>query len=454
MTTGERRAEYRRQVLQRAGEATLDIPDLRILKTAEPHRLLERFEASWDVKPTSVVLPAVSPDGVNFDNTCGLPISRTAAAVDFRNAVNAFASAGCDVYVSMDPGFRFINSAPLLVVDSSGDSARRACITKPRVQEVISHTIADAVGLVLDGVEGTGAKLLGIAVDSVDLWPMSAADGRIDLTCFCTECVDKLGAEELARFQDFPNPSNLLLRDSGTGIGYADTIQSDASPEKVLSLSRLKGYVEIFEKASRTELQKHAEGILDYMRARHRMTVESLVSMIDSGTERARNESEDLLDGALRRIVLAEGSQYNWTAGLFVDLLDSEGPFDEIWLDPSTTEVSLKRVASRAYMWRRCRYAVDAFFEYAAAVADPALRAITGLGRLEEFQVVRVLEGRLRTSLGASMTGFTNLSALAGEVAESPEGPGRLGFIGVALDEALGAGVLMDVDVAPSADRA
>jgi hypothetical protein len=453
MTIDGRKNNYRARVLERAGEAVLDIPDIRILESTSPRKLVDGFQESWGVEARSVVLPAVSSDGINFDNTCGLSKSVATKDVDLREKVAGFAKLGCDVYISLDPGFRFVSTAPLFVVDSTGDSARRVCISKPRVQEMVAHTLADAISLVLEGIDGTEARLRGVVANCVDLWPMSAADGRIELTCFCADCVERLTAEAMddeavGRFQDFPSPANLLLQDNQSGIGYADDFNSESSPKRILALARLKGYIEAFGRMAEEELEENASALLGYLLSRHRVTVDSVLMFMKSGVELALEEASDLDVGTIDRIVVVEGSQYNWTGGLFLDLLDTEGPFDEVWFDPSTSDLSFKRSPFRAFMWRRSRYVVDSFFDYATSVADAGLMATTGLGRLADVQIMRELNSRLRSALGASMTGFTNLSALPGASVTEPDGPGRRGFVGVGFDLEIAQAVLSKVKVA------
>lgn len=193
---------YKAGVVEHAREAILDLPVLNFLAYRSAEQIVQDFTESWGMSPKAVVIPVLASDGVYFDNPCELPLSRAvdpdvqqarAPIVDFAKAVYDFGEQGLDIYLLVAPSVSFVSANPLLVVDSVGDTARLTCMTKNGCRELISEIVAEAVLLATDALasltmENT-PRLRGLVFDVVNIWPMSSTNGRIELNCFCEDCV-------------------------------------------------------------------------------------------------------------------------------------------------------------------------------------------------------------------------------------------------------------------------
>ena len=153
-----------------------------------------------------------------------------------------------------------------------------------------------------------------------------------------------------------------------------------------------------------------------------------------------------------KRVILLEGVYYGWTSGLQLDRLDrvatvnTVNPYDEIWFDPSSTDLFMKEVPFRSYMWKRSRYYVDSFLNFAANVSDPVKRSITGIARLSRTQAKELLDTRLSQAMGTAMIGQTSLFALPNLQSDNEESQ-RIGFVGVALDEEIGKALIESISI-------
>ena len=252
----------------------------------------------------------------------------------------------------------------------------------------------------------------------------------------------------LRHFKDSPNPWNLALTDNGTGIGYIDTIDPDTTPEDIVALSRQKGYSSVFGQAEDNHLQSLAAKLLDYIKVRHQLTVEAMNNIYD--------EAFNGLDAPPRRIILTEGCPYNWTAGIVLKELDhplrdgdTHPPFDEVWFNNVSTETVFNHVNVRSYMWRRSRYFVDAFIEAVAQVADPVMRATTGMARLSTEDIKELLRRRLQQCLGTADSNRTSIAALPNLACEGHSST-RIGIVSPScFTKEVGENMISLVKVAP-----
>lgn len=453
-------------LIQAGGPGVLDIPDLQVLRFRTPSDLCSAFRTAWGQSPSTVVLPIASADGVNMvPTTADLPVSRSVEQyrLNLGQIAADFSAAGCDVALSVKPSFPFVVHAQYHLVDNEGTPSRQLCIGKQTSRRLIALTLADAIGVVQDALNGRLPR--AVVFSAVDLWPMGAADDRINMTCFCDVCTESLennGFEDaLATFRTFPSPANLLLRENEhhDGISYVDTVRSTSTPDEVLGLSRLR---RMFDGLVELDVERQAElagALLEYLRARHDQTVEavrdihrialSLAREYEAQTVGREEENDDLP----RLILLTEGVSCGWTSGILLDRLDAwrdhwaVAPFDEVWLDATEEALVVTNLPYRSYMWRRARYILDSFFEFAAALSDPGARATTGIGRVPTELARQMLMSRMHQTLGGEMRGLTSLLGLAPLVDDG--GSGRIGYVGVAFDERLGRLIVDSVDVAP-----
>jgi hypothetical protein len=445
---------------EKAGYPIMDVPHLGILRYFRPSALIQRFVGMWGIRPKAVVLPVTYSDGLLFDveglNDLRSPNAKISEEYQsFGDVVFAFANEGLNIYLLIDPTLQFVRTDPLFVVDIVNDSSPTLCLGNPSSREVIAAVLGTSVDVTLNALGSAGGRghLEGIVMDLVNIWPMGATNQRLELTCFCPSCEKYFAGENeklLSHFRDFPNPWNLLLKDSGTGISYIDEVMQDSSPDELVGLSRQKGFHTAFEKREHSDLVKQAELLNDYIRVRHEQTLFA----VDDIFHKALAGLGEFLKGDEfpKRVLLLEGVNYGWTSGIQLDRLDRIAtgsivhPYDEVWFDPSSTDLTMKDVPFCSYMWKRSRYLVDAFLQYAASVSDPVKRATTGMSRLSRSQAKEVLEMRLRQALGTAMIGQTALFALP-ELAGESQVSQRIGFVGVALDEEIGKALIESISI-------
>ncbi len=430
---------------ENAGEAILDIPHPAILQYKSPKDLVDEFANTWGMKPQGVVLPTVAPDGLLYQcQGIDLPHSGVMKAVHFETVVAQFSTLVEHIYLSFDPSFGFVRTDALHIVDIIGNGSAQVCISNQQSQELLGAVLGMGIDITLNVLGNNKQKLAGVVIDVCDILPMGAETKRIKLTCFCESCTKFFNNHEpslLKKFRTFPNPWNLVLTDSGSGIGYIDNIPYATTPDAIVGLSLQRGYIDDFKDNDTTppnqarQLQ-FAKDLLRYIEVRHEQVSNSLSNIFD--------ESLNGLDEYhIKRIVLTEGNHYNWTSGLQLTRFDNmDTPFDEIWFNSTSSEIYLKNVKFRSYMWRRSRYFIDAFWQTVATVSDPVKRSTTGVARLSEAQVRDMLRMRLSQAISTADNERTSIAALPPLMSGAKESSKRLGFVGVALTEEIGQKVI------------
>jgi hypothetical protein len=435
--------------IDKAGRPIMDLPFVGILRYFRPEALIKEFETTWGVSPEAVVLPVTYSDGILFDveglNDLSSPNARISEEYkEFKDVVYAFASRGKDIYLLMDPTLQFVRTSALFVVDIVRDTSSSVCIGNPSSREVIAAILGTAVDEAVNATLHTSGKLKGVVISAINLWPMGAVNQRLELTCFCPSCQAYFNDENdklLPYFNDFPNPWNLLLKDSGTGVSFIDDIKKDSTADFIVGMSRQKGFHTIFEDREKGELYKYAEILIDYIRIRHEQTIFAINEVLSTALNGLPDEYIP------SKILLIEGSYYNWTSGIQLERLDRPqtdntiNPYDEIWFNPTSTDLYMRHVPFRSYMWKRSRYYIDAFLQLSANISDPVKRATTGISRYSKEQALELLESRLRQALGMAMVGQTSLFALPDLESEKTESK-RVGFVGVALNERIGKAII------------
>jgi hypothetical protein len=458
-----------------AGEGLLDIPHPIILKHMKPEELVGKkeeikgvFDQTWGGKPKGVILPATAPDGLLYKiDELGLKPSDFFNILDDPKPKNIidfavdFAKLGCDIYLSIDPSLGFVQTDALHIRSIIGDQGAHVCIGNPRSRELMAFIVGIGSLKIIEALakNKTPGKFAGIVVDACNLWPMGSNDaGRLSLNCFCESCTEYFrGKTEendmsglVQRFRTFPNPWNLVLDGSGRGIGYIDNLPDDISPEEIVGLSKQKGFDKLFQSQDEVSLLPLARDLKTYIRTRHDQTVEALSDFFEQVLTGMSMSKDDL-----QRIIITEGVYYDWSSGLQLDRLDEnpkDSPFSEIWFNATSSDMMLKKMPFRSYMWRRSRYFIDAFFDLVASAADPMKRNATGVGLMSEDDLKDLLQKRLNSALAAQGdTGQIALSTLPdlqkpGTLGEKSQ---RIGFVGVALTNKIGQQLLGKLKIAP-----
>lgn len=415
----------------------IDIPHIAFFGFDSIKSIIETFETTWGAKPVGIVIPVASPDGLNVEvKSSGLPLSTYSSPAkdlkDFSDVIGRCSNEGLDIYLLLDPTLHFCRTDSLHIIDVVGDSSSSICIGNPKSQELLGAILGTAIDEARLAAKGNG-KLKGVVLDVVNIWPMGADNERIELNCFCHSCekyfVIKQQEGLLAKFRDFPNPSNLLLKDSGSGISHIHDFTSKIKIDEIIGLSRQKGLDRVFKDADIPTMRERSTTLMQYLVTRHNQTVDSVKRIFD--------EALNGLEDDIRRIILTEGLSYDWTSGIFLNELDHSGNdvCDEVWYDPRQSDLTLANKAFRSYMWRRSRYYVDAFLGFAGNASDPIARATTGIARLSEADVKDKLKSRLNQAIGA---GLNEQSALASLPSFKSRGTGRVGFVGLGITREYG----------------
>ncbi len=439
-----------RERVKMAGEGVLDIPHMAMLRDQTPEELKESFERTWGCSLAGVVLPVIAPDGLLFKtDDVDIPMSSYAKdngkIVDISNAIAKFSSLGINIYLMLDPTVHICRTDTLHIVDIVGDGSASICIGNTASQELLGYILGTAIIEAHKATSETTGKLVGVVMDTVDLWPMGASDDRIEMTCFCPSCVSYFeGKVDLSHFRTFPNPWNLLLKDAGSGIEQTGEIRPNSTPANIVGFSRQKGFSDIYGTVENADLIEMASLLHQYVRCRHNQTVTSISNIFKEAFP------EDEFFRNVKRILLTEGAYYSWTAGLVLESLDENtSSFDEVWFDPRSADIFLKEMPFRSYMWRRSRYYIDSFLTFAGNVGDKVARTTTGIARLSNAEAKDKLKTRLNQALHTALTEKSALASLPALRQASEKGSQRIGFVGVALDEDVGTKFINGLKIAP-----
>ncbi|ASD69105.1 hypothetical protein [Pseudoalteromonas piscicida] len=406
------------------------LPDLAVLSQRNAKELKDEHYERWGINAKGVVLPICSSTGIPFENDFmkaeKIRYKGKADGLTLSDIVAEFLQIELDIYFTLDPTLSFIRSDSLHIIDISGDSSAQACFSKKGTKKLVKHVAEKAIEIGKEQCENTKAKIVGLALDLTNILPMGATNERIELTCFCSECRDQLssftkrGKKLFERFETFPNPWNMALKDTGTGIGQINDIEWNTSPEKIIGLSKLKGF-EAFD-GDNYDAHEQAAILIEYLHSRHKQI---------------ENAIKDIFDGLdiQKRILITEGSHYDWTSGLFLAKLDEKSVCDELWFDPTAHNFEMKNVQHRSFMWKRSTYFLSAFFGFLNKSQDGYMRTYTGLARKSVDEVKSLLKLRMRQVIGASITEKVDLFLLP-EISNDGD-TGRIGFVSPCIDESI-----------------
>lgn len=271
---------------------------------------------------------------------------------------------------------------------------------------------------------------------------MGGAGGRIFPTCFCDECRQYFADKKLplSQFETFPNPWELLLKTSKTGFEYIDNVSSGETPASLVGKSALQGFGSNFK--SEVDRTHAAELLMQYMIARHEMVEDFLTSVYQEARVVLSDAGKHGTGQPLKKVVLVEGVEYDWTAGMFPGRI-STAVISEVWIDP-TDKVPPLSSRHKMFMWRRATYFLNAFFQFLTDVGDARIRTTTGLARIPTPTVKARLRQRGAQAINNELRGVQQLAALP----SLQEGQ-RDGFVGVVFSEELLRPLLTSAVVAP-----
>lgn len=436
-----------------SGEPVAFVPDLRIMTLATAADCLQVFRRDWglDDETPAVCLPLVGVAGVSYENTLcaqntvNAKIDATSATPKTIGQVaRDFVDLGCKVYLYVVPTLRFLQVESCHKLDIRGKGTPEACFHRAKTKEFLSYLIGCGIDHVQEHLDDGTDSLAGVVIDITNLWGMGGAGGKVFTTCFCEECRNYFAGKQLplAEFETFPNPWELLLKDTKTGVSYIDNVSYGETPPSLVGKAALQGFGASFK--TETERLHAAELLMQYMIARHEMVEDCLTAVF----EEAKIVGENGAERPVKKIALVEGTDYDWTAGVFPGRLSTQ-VIDELWIDPTDKAPPLQST-HKMFMWRRASYFLNAFFQFLTDVADHRMRTTTGLGRFPAPVIKAQLRERGAKATSNELTGIQQLAALSGL-----QNPGRDGFVGIVFSDDLLRPLLTNAYIAPGlADHA
>lgn len=396
-------------------KSILDIPDAALLATTPLSDLVDEFCHRLKIeKPDVICLPLIDFGGANYPSNIIDRNSGPWAISDFLALAGEVKRIGSELYGSIIPSMNFLETSGLQTRTQYAREATGICLTNPASQKLLRACIDEAI----DALKAKGIPTAGIVVDIVDINGMSASDNRIKLTCFCkycTEALSRMGRFDYTVFKKFPNPINLFLRETPTGVSNFNVDLRQAKPEDVIELA--KDY-RIYDPAMipESEADKWARVGLDYLEARSKVNAASLEQI----GAKCRSEG-------VKYAVITGFSHFDFTAGTDMWHLTSRA-VDQIWADTgdTTQEEIPAGVALYHYLSGRARYRIDAFFEIVSDVNR--FRRIASGGTDAEGPVMDIVKRRGVTALTSNQLSRANVAAL--EFQETFEG-----YVGMPLSD-------------------
>ncbi|NOX57136.1 MAG: hypothetical protein GXP27_22425 [Planctomycetes bacterium] len=321
--------------------------------------LLDIYQRHTGETPSGIVFDVFSAAGPNFASKLYPRTDHADACLHLRQLADFCGKQSLGLWLCFNPSMPFAASNATHIIDSRGDSSRQCCINAPGTQELIELLAKELRTVITEGCAG-------LVLPCQDLWPMGARANMIEITCFCPYCVRFYLDRGLARMKEFgfyPSPLNLALKDTGTGIDHIHALNSSITAEELIEHSRaermlaaeyledLRPYQTPTESAQWGRLRDMAEQLLRFVRARHELTVKSLETIAAS----LKNIFE-----SCTLACLVEGSDYDWTAGFFLDQFVTCDWFDALWLPPSASVAfASRRELSNSYSKQLGLYCVQ-----------------------------------------------------------------------------------------------
>lgn len=385
----------------------LDLCDSSLIKHCTLQEAIGHFRTVWGRVPGAVAVPIVGSGGtaIAVPGVPYVPFTYGGSLLSLPTLLSMIhEETGLErMFLVMKPDFGGdVSGIPWLEIeDIVGDSSRRLCFGNPQVHGLLGQIVVNSLEALDPQQRGW---ILGLVVDAVNLWPMSASEGKIKPTCFCPHCRQFLRSRgvDTRKFETFPSPWNLALKDRGSGLGCISDLEWDTDDAEVVRLARNKGFSPRNETATdgAPDLLVHARDLRTYMRARHEQTVAGLAHLYEA--------MHRVLPNGMRAVII-ESESYGWTSGLFRDRLDTEGVVDEVWTNPGHHLYVPAQPRVRYFMWRRARYFIDAFFDAYESVGDRAVTVGTGVG---ERNLLALLSLRWAQMMAASFGGHAALTHL------------------------------------------
>jgi len=362
-------------------KGVLDVPDFSLFairrsdkETAKPleqrfgiPHLISKYEELFKFTPESICLPITGAGGVPFDSTLGLrniapedADSQDGGRYDLRQAIEQVFFAKKKLYLSLNPQLPFAtNSSYYNLLDSSDDETPKCCFAKEETQDVLKQILDDAVKCVPDHQD-----ISGIVLSLHELWPMGADGEKVEVTCFCQDCQNKIQDVSVRQFQftlkfdllkrTHRGPFHLALKDGGSGISHIKNLADEDGRQLGLEAFRRvllqAGYYD-----DPGTFNEYSEQLYYFTKSRDVVVRGAIENVLASSNPRLKN---------VRRVLVPEVFPYSWNTGLYrASLMGLE--LDEIWAAPGAVEQfkGCTNVMRKTFLTARGRYHLHSFFD-------------------------------------------------------------------------------------------
>lgn len=251
---------------------TLDISDSALLETSPIDDLLDEANRVIGNEPPDVVcLPLVDFGGANYESRfIDRNLGPWSGSYDLGNIVERVReNYGSKIYLSIVTGMDFLDASPFKLRDQHNESKTGVCIVNPHIQKLLREVIKEAQDRF---------KPDGIVLDICDQYGQNAENGRIEFTCFCRYCSQ--GLSDMAKFdpkvfRTHPNPVNLTLKDTGTGIKHFN-IPSNISTTELVAKSKTEGIFNPEWFSTEEVAEEWARSLIGFISARSKIVARAV----------------------------------------------------------------------------------------------------------------------------------------------------------------------------------
>jgi hypothetical protein len=372
----------------------LDIPDAAVLKAASLDDMVDTYCRRLKVqKPDVICLPLVDYGGANYDSDYIDKNVGYWALKDFAAICRQVKEEhGSELYLSVNAGLPFIQSTPFIVRDQYNDDKSGACIVNPGIQQLHRKLLEEAIALF---------EPSGILFDLSDINGQAAVGGRLFVTCFCQHCLSEMKRVrnfDPRIFRSHPNPLNLVLKATETGIRNFEIDSRIRSPKELIELSKSNDVYE--EELCGANAERWADAIIDYVETRCIVTANALRSIV-----------QEIRDKGIKVACTICSPRFDWTSG--IDLGHLSNIIDEAWLetnDLTAQEITTSGLNVHHLLFSKGRYTVDALFEIVSSRdrLTSIARGLTSANR----KIDEIIEDRIRKVVGASQFLLSNKIAI------------------------------------------
>jgi len=360
-------------------DGILDVPDIAMFAVTDVPELVAEYKKRFGFSPEGICLPLTTSGGLSYNSTLGIrnvSPARDGHVRDLEWACRAAAGEGLQIYLCIDPTLPFATtSSDFSLVDNTGDESPKCCVVNRLTREAVRTILNETASV----AQKHAFPVAGYVFSTQNLWPMGAEGERLELTCFCRHCWKAMSEAapdlDLSAFEKSPNPWNLALRDSGSGISHLHEIAPGDQPVAILEKSKAREYYNPAWYHSEDAALGAARQLFLYLHARDRVTSHAVGEMLRA------------VPAGTKRVLISEPFQYDFTDGMFLATKVSLG-VDELWMPPlpaklregAVSDVSRPLPRVRTYLAARARYHVDALFNFIAFVnsvarLDPEMRS-------------------------------------------------------------------------------